>query len=47
MRKQYVWCITGGQARQACPWAAVIVRADGGFMCFESVNDAAVWIEQK
>lgn len=30
-------------AKSQCPWAARIVRVDGGYMCFASIADWAVW----
>lgn len=47
MRKQFVECSSRSQAAKACPWAAVIIKVDGGYMCFESVNDADTWSAQK
>lgn len=33
-------------AAAMCPWAAVIVPACGGWQCFESREEAAVWKRQ-
>lgn len=33
-------------AREAAPWAAEVVEADGGWMAFESVADAETWAKQ-
>lgn len=46
MRKQFVQVKTREEAEEACPWAAEIVEADGGFWCFESVQDAETWKAQ-
>lgn len=43
MRKQFVECLTREFAEGVCPWAAEIIEADGGYWCFESPQDAAVW----
>ena len=29
------------------PWADVIVRVDGGYMCFESNDDFVIWQNQR
>ncbi|MGH6625128.1 MAG: hypothetical protein ACRECD_01050 [Burkholderiaceae bacterium] len=47
MRKEFVECKTRATAVRRCPWAAVIIKVDGGYMAFESVNDADVWRRQK
>jgi hypothetical protein len=47
MRKQFVECKRRSQAVKICPWAAVIIKVDGGYMCFESTNDADAWKAQK
>jgi hypothetical protein len=40
MRKVFVEVETVEEAAEECPWAAEIVEAEGGFWCFESVEDA-------
>jgi hypothetical protein len=47
MRKQFVECLTRYAARKACPWACSIVKATGGFWCFESASDARLFRNQK
>ena len=47
MRKQFVEAKTRKQAADACPWASEIIKVDGGYMCFESVEDARIWRAQK
>ena len=47
MRKQFVECETPERAEDACPWAAKIIEAEGGFWCFESVQDAETWRRQE
>jgi len=46
MRKEYVRVATRSQAKKACPWASVIVKVDGGYLCFESVDDYRTWKNQ-
>ena len=46
MRKEFVETETREQAENACPWAAEIVKAEGGYWCFESVTDAEIWQHQ-
>lgn len=47
MRKQSVECETPEEAFRACPWADVVMPVEGGFMCFESPQEAYVWENQK
>jgi hypothetical protein len=47
MRTQFVECNTRAQAKKECPWAAVIVKAEGGYWCFESRADYTTWKEQR
>jgi len=46
MRIRFVPAVTRRQAAAECPWAARIVRVDGGWMCFESLTDYATWRAQ-
>jgi len=46
MRRQFVECASWATARRRCPWAAVVARASGGFLCFESVTDWQTWKRQ-
>jgi hypothetical protein len=43
MRKKFIQCENRQQAGEECPWAAIIVSVDGGYMCFESYDDYEVW----
>jgi hypothetical protein len=47
MQSKFIQCETLEQALDACPWACEIIEVDGGFRCFESVDDAKVWRAQK
>jgi hypothetical protein len=47
MRKVFVEVETVEEAAEECPWAAEIVEAEGGFWCFESVEDAEIWKEEQ
>lgn len=47
MRTQFVHVDTRKQAAAECPWAAKIVKVDGGYMCFEAVTDYETWRAQK
>jgi hypothetical protein len=47
MRKQFVTAQTLDEAEAACPWAAQIIEADGGYWCFESTQDADTWQSQE
>lgn len=46
MRKEFVTCKTRRLAKHLCSWAVVIVRAEGGFWCFESPDDYRTWKAQ-
>jgi hypothetical protein len=46
MKKEFVECETEKEAWDLCPWASVIVKAEGGFMAFESWDDYNIWINQ-
>jgi hypothetical protein len=47
MQTQFVQTDTRKAAANACPWAAVIVKVCGGYMCFESRADYATWRGQQ
>ena len=47
MRKQLAECKTKLEAYELYPWASVVVKAEGGWMCFESYTDYHIWINQK
>lgn len=47
MRQELIECETLEQAEAAAPWAAEIIKAEGGYMAFESVDDADTWTRQK
>jgi len=40
MRTEFLQVSTRKQAAKLAPWAAVIVKCDGGYMAYESVDDA-------
>lgn len=46
MRTEFLQVNTAAKARQLAPWAAKIVKVDGGFMAFESVIDYQRWRAQ-
>lgn len=35
------------KAIDVCPWSAKVLRVEGGWMCFESADDAANFDRQK
>ena len=47
MRKEFFEGKTREEAIEACPWAAKVVKAEGGYWCFESIEDYRVWKGQK
>lgn len=46
MRTEFVESATKEDALERCPWAAVIIEVDGGWMAFESTADYEVWLRQ-
>ena len=40
-------CSDGDALREAVPWAAEIIKAEGGWWAFESAADAETWHNQQ
>lgn len=47
MRIEFIQAATVAQARKLAPWAAKVVKVDGGYMAFESIADYETWKRQK
>lgn len=47
MKTQSVPAKSAAEARKLAPWAAKIVKVDGGYMAFESLTDYRTWQKQK
>jgi len=47
MRTQFFDCKTRKTAINRAPWAARIVKVEGGYLAFESIADYSVWKSQK
>lgn len=47
MRTEFVVCKSRSTAVRLCPWAAKIVKVDGGYRAFESLADYATWRNQR
>lgn len=47
MRKLFVAVNTRHEARKACPWAAVLAKAYGGYWAFETDAEYRQWRRQK
>jgi hypothetical protein len=47
MRVEFIPCASRSTAARQCPWAAKIVKVDGGFRAFESMADYETWHGQK
>lgn len=47
MKKEMITASSAKQARKLDPWAAKIVKVEGGYMAFESVSDYQTWRKQK
>lgn len=46
MRRELIEVTTEQEAIEQAPWAAKIVKVDGGYMAFESVADYETWAKQ-
>ena len=44
MRKTFVECKSRATAKRRCPWACKIIKAEGGYWCFESITDYIIAI---
>ena len=47
MRQIFLQVKTRKAAKQAAPWAAKIVKVEGGYLAFESTVDYETWRKQK
>ncbi len=47
MKKELIIASSAKSARKLAPWAAKVIKVEGGYMAFESVNDAKIWKNQK
>jgi hypothetical protein len=47
MRKEMVECKSRETAKRRCPWAAKVVKVEGGYVAFESADDWRIWKNQK
>jgi len=47
MKKELLTVKTRNQAIKAAPWAARIIKVDGGYLAFESVADYRIWLKQR
>lgn len=47
MRHVFIQGGTEHEAREQCPWAAVVIEVEGGWQLFESVDDARTWEQQR
>ena len=46
MKKEMISATSAKQARKLAPWAAKVVKVEGGYMAFESVSDYQTWRKQ-
>lgn len=47
MKTKFCQVSTKNEAINECPWAAEAVEVDGGFLCFESIDDYSTWSNQQ
>ena len=47
MRSKFVECKSKKVAVNECPWASVVIRVTGGYICFESYSDYMIFKNQK
>jgi hypothetical protein len=46
MRRELIEATSEDEARDKAPWAATIVKVEGGYMAFESMADYETWRKQ-
>jgi hypothetical protein len=47
MRREFIQCQSRITATGKCPWAAIIVKVEGGYQAFESMTDYCTWKSQQ
>lgn len=47
MRSAFIECRSRTTAGRRAPWAAIIIKVEGGFHAFESMTDYRIWRGQK
>lgn len=47
MRQEFIQVESRKDAIKQAPWAAKIVKVDGGYKAFESIQDYEAWKNQK
>ena len=47
MRQTFVPAKTRKEAQEQCPWAEIIIKVCGGYMCYESIVDYDFWCNQQ
>ena len=47
MRQEFIQVANRKQATARAPWAAKIVKVEGGYMAFESIAEWQTWMNQK
>ena len=47
MRQEFVEAKNRKEATHKAPWAAKVIKVEGGYMAFESANDYETWKRQK
>ena len=47
MRQVLIEAKRADQARRRAPWAAKVVKVEGGYLAFESIADYETWRRQK
>lgn len=46
MRQVFITAATLQEAEKQCPWAAIIVEVEGGWLAFEDTRDYETWRAQ-
>jgi hypothetical protein len=47
MRQQFCEVLSEKEAQILCAWASIIVEVEGGFGCWESVDEYETWKDQE
>jgi hypothetical protein len=43
MQGPFVSCKSRAEAVQRCPSAVAVIKVEGGYLCFEAIEDYLVW----
>lgn len=47
MRRKFISCWSRQRALEECPWASRVMKVVDGYICFESISDYEIALNQK